>query len=246
MLDQGDRDIVDLEPHRRLGMHVEGMRQRRPNRAAMRRRHDVAAAILVGQAVDRAHRAIAQVAEALAARRPEFRRREPEQMAVAGLVRDLGIGEALPFAERLLGEIGIDHDLAELGAGLAEMLRGLARAQQVRRVPDRAFRQELRLVLEQILVADVAILVELAVAAAFGVRHRRVPHPPPTRHRSRVLGRQCHFNSFYVMKHEGSDDQTAISPSAGRRPTCRRYSRRGAGRSSATRTTPPRSPRPAQ
>ena len=83
MLDQGDRDVVDLEAHRRLGMHVEGMRQRRADRAAMRRRHDVAAAILVGQPLDRAHRALAQVDEALAARRPELRRRQPEQMAVA-------------------------------------------------------------------------------------------------------------------------------------------------------------------
>ena len=188
MLDQRDRDIVDLEAHRRLGMQVEGMGQRRADRAAMRRRHDVAALMLGGQPVDAAHRAVAQVDEALAAVGPEFRRPQPEQMIVGVVLGDLDIGEPLPRAEMLLGEVGIDVQRVHLRPGLGERFGGLARPQQVGGVPDRALGQQLRLVPEQRLVAHVAIHVRLAIATAFRIGHRRMPHPPPPRDRSRDLG----------------------------------------------------------
>ena len=108
MLDQGDRDIVDLEPHRRLGMHAEGMAEGGADRAAMRRRHDVAAAMLGRDLLDARHRALAEIDEALAAGRPELRRSQPEQMIVGVVLGDLDIGEPLPRAEMLLGEGGID------------------------------------------------------------------------------------------------------------------------------------------
>src|SRR4051812_28463064 len=95
----------------------------------------------------------------------------------------------------LLGEIGIDQYLAEFGAGAAEMLGGLAGAQQVGRIPHRALGQELRLVLEQRFVADVAVLVALAVAAALRIGDRCVPDPPPARDRSGDLGRRRHLFS---------------------------------------------------
>ena len=70
---------------------------------------------VVGQPVDRARHPLAQVDEALAARRPLMRRRVPEQMEVAAAdFSQLVIGEALPLAEILLGEVGIDE---RLGAG---------------------------------------------------------------------------------------------------------------------------------
>ena len=192
MLDHGDRDIVDLEAHRRLGMQVEGVRQRRADRAAMRRRHDVAAFMLGGQPVDAAHGAVAQVDEALAALGPELRRSQPEQMVVGMVLGDLDIGETLPLAEMLLGEIGIDVELVHLGAGPGEMLGGLARAQQVGGVPDRALGQQLRLVTEQFLVAHVAVHVRLAVAAALRIGDHGMPHPPPPRDRSGDLRARRH------------------------------------------------------
>src|SRR5207302_10387432 len=77
-------------------------------------------------------------------------------------------------------------------AGAAERLGGLARTQQIRRIPHGALGQELGLVLEQRFVADVAILVGLAIAAALRIGNRCVPDPPPARDRSGDLGRRRH------------------------------------------------------
>ena len=70
-------------------------------------------------------------------------------MVVGMLLGDLDIGEPLPFAEMLLGEIGVDIERVQFGPGLAEMLGGLARAQEMRGVPDRALGQQPGLVLDR-------------------------------------------------------------------------------------------------
>ena len=77
-----------------------------------------------------AHRAVAQIDEALAAGRPELRRRQPEQMVVAVLLGDLDVGQALPLAERAARR---DRDRSRssphLGAGPArDARRSCARA----------------------------------------------------------------------------------------------------------------------
>ena len=46
MLDQRDRDILDLEANGRLGMHIEGVGEGRTDRAAVSRRYDISATIL--------------------------------------------------------------------------------------------------------------------------------------------------------------------------------------------------------
>ena len=103
----------------------------------------------------------------------------------------IAIGMGLAFV-LLLGKVGIDVQGAHVGAVHSQLLGGLARAQQVGGVPHRALGQQLRLVLEQRVVANVAILVRLPVAARLGVRHRCVPHPPPPRHRTRDPGARRH------------------------------------------------------
>src|SRR5215469_109026 len=114
----------------------------------------------------------------------------------------------------LLGKVWINQHLAELRTSAAEILGGLARAQQVRGVPDCALRQELRLMLEQRFVADVAILVGLAVATAFRIGHRCVPDPPPARDRSGDLGRRRHLFSLPFVERQWAIISVATSRKA--------------------------------
>jgi len=112
------------------------------------------------------------------------------------------------------------------------MLGGLAGAQQVRGVPDSALGQQLGLVLEQRLVAHVAVLVALAVTTRLGIGNRRVPDPPPTRDHPvilapvampaplippQLLGRKCLAGDEQRRHHQKGDlglllDGTSVSP----------------------------------
>ena len=66
-------------------------------------------------------------------------------------------------------------------ARVPDRFRGLMRALQIARDPDRIARQDLRDRLEHLGIAGVAGDIGLAVDVAAVVAHRRMAHPPPSR-----------------------------------------------------------------
>ena len=127
--------------------------------------------------------------EALAAGRRVMRRRQPEaRPAIAVALGELGIGHALPLAEMLLDEIGLDDDTGtgdRIGSrqpGADDAGRRHMRALQRARHPDGVARQQPRQAGESGLVAAIAGMVGLAIAAALIDGDRRMAHPPPSRH----------------------------------------------------------------
>ena len=97
------------------GFEAERQAERGADRAAMRHRDDVAAAIGVEHAMDRARDPLHHIDKALAAGRALMRRGMPEAVErAAARMAQLLVGQALPVAETLLGEIG---DRRRVGAG---------------------------------------------------------------------------------------------------------------------------------
>src|SRR5712671_6469102 len=106
MIDAGDRAILHRESEARLGFEPEREAKRGADRAAMRHRDDVATATRLEQLVDRARYPPHYIHEAFAAGGALMRRRMPEAVkgAAAGMAQLL-VGQALPVAEALLGQI---------------------------------------------------------------------------------------------------------------------------------------------
>src|SRR5215472_18261985 len=150
-VDAGDRAILDREGERGFGIEAECQRQSGADRAAMCNSDDVLPGIALDQLVDRARDPLDHRDEALAAWWRLVRRGVPKTVEIAGArFLQFLIGEALPLAEILFGEVG-NRD----GAGSGDRLgtrhtradncrRRLMGAAQIARHPHRAPRQLLR------------------------------------------------------------------------------------------------------
>ncbi len=150
---------------------------------------DVAPAMRIEHPMNGARDPLHHVDKALAAGRAFMRRRMPEAMerAAARLAQFL-VGEALPIAKALLGEVG---DCLGPGAGdrvgarqpgAQDCPRGLVRAAQIAGDPDRLARQLPGEAAEDRRIGAVAGHVLLAIDAAL-MRDRGMPHPPEPRRR---------------------------------------------------------------
>src|SRR5579871_5959991 len=88
----------------------------------------------------------------------------------------------LPLSEMLLGERSVLRHRLWLGkTRLPDRLRGLVRAHQIARIPDRIARQDFCHRQKHLTVAGVTGDVALAIDVAAVVAHWRMPHPPPSR-----------------------------------------------------------------
>src|SRR4029077_2458050 len=102
-----DRAVFHREGEAGLGVEAERETERGADRAAVRDYDDVAAAIGLDQQMDRARDPLHHIDEALAARDAFMCGRVPEAVKrAAPRVAQLLIGEALPIAEALFGEVG--------------------------------------------------------------------------------------------------------------------------------------------
>src|SRR5829696_6274232 len=107
VVDAGQRAVLHRERETGLRLEAEREPQGGADRAAMRDGDDVAAAVWVENRVDRARDALHHVDEAFAAGRPLMRRRVPKAVELpAARMAQLVVGQALPVAEALLGEVG--------------------------------------------------------------------------------------------------------------------------------------------
>src|SRR4051794_29010514 len=106
MIDARDRAVFHRERETRFRLQPERQPERGADRAAMRHRDDVAAAIGVENAMDRARDPLHHVDEALAAGGALMRRRVPESVErTAARMAQLVIGQALPVAETLFAKL---------------------------------------------------------------------------------------------------------------------------------------------
>src|SRR3954454_1479756 len=107
MVDAGDRAVFHREGEAGFGFEPEREAERRADRAAMRDGDDVAPAMCIEHKEDGAGDPLHHVDKALAAGRPLLRRGVPEAVkGAAARLAQLLIGQALPVAEALLGEVG--------------------------------------------------------------------------------------------------------------------------------------------
>ena len=144
--------------------------------------------------MDRARDPLHHIDKALAAGGALMRRRVPEAVErAAARMAQLVIGQALPVAETLLGEVGHRRRVGAgyLGrsgqAGAHDRPRRLVRAAQMARDPDRIARQLPRQPGEHGSIGAVARHVRLPVDAA-AMLDRGVPHPPEPRCRRVLAG----------------------------------------------------------
>ena len=132
-------------------------------------------------ALDRALHAVIEIHETLAAGRGLVDIGKP-------VAADRPAGEerraihALPLAEMLFGEGRyVRHRRRLWKSGGPDRLRGLMRAHQVARIPDRVARQDFCDRLEHLAIAGIAGDILLAVDVAAVTADRRMAHPPPAR-----------------------------------------------------------------
>src|SRR3954462_3418757 len=138
MVDASDRAVFHREGEAGFGFEPEREAQRRADRAAMRDGDDVAPAMDIEHKVNGAGDPLHHVDKALAAGRPLLRRGVPEAVkGAAARLAQLLIGQPLPLAEILLGQIGDRLGLRardRVGArqtGAHDRPRGLVRAPQI-------------------------------------------------------------------------------------------------------------------
>src|ERR1044071_735165 len=148
MVDARDRAVFHRERETRFRLQAERQPERGADRTAMRHRDDVAAAIGVENAMDRARDPLHDIDKALAAWGALMRRRMPEAMErAAARMAQLVIGQALPVAETLLAEIryrgrfGAGYLGRPGQAGADDRPRRFVRAAQMARDPHRVMRQ---------------------------------------------------------------------------------------------------------
>src|SRR6202790_75153 len=185
MIEPRHRTIVDVEHEALVRLMAERKPDRRLDGAAMGDGDHVAAGVFDVDAFDRAAHAVVEVHETFAARRRLVDRSEPRAAArPAG--EECRAVHALPFPEMLFGEIGLmRHRRGPGKSGGPDRIRGLMRAFQIARDPNRAPRQDLSDRFEHHAVAGVAAEVLLPVDAPLILANWRVAHPPPP----------CRYNS---------------------------------------------------
>src|SRR5208283_1673195 len=145
---------------------------------------NVAASVSLGDARDRGTNPRHEVDEAFAVRRAFVGVRVPEggRLLPAAHEKSPAI-EALPVPEMLFGEVLVLLQfLRRLEiSGRQNRLRGLMRARQMTRDPDRLSRQQCRQTGEDAFIAAIAGQIGLAVDAALIDADRRMANPPPAR-----------------------------------------------------------------
>src|SRR5215471_10768779 len=214
-VDAGDRAILDREGERGFGIEAERQRQSGADRAAMRNSDDVVPRIALDQLVDRSRDPLDHRDKALAARRGFMGRGVPKTMKIAGAgFLQFLIGEALPLAEILFGEVG-DRDGAGSGdrlgsgqAGANDCRRRLMGAAQMARHPHRTPRQLLRKTRKQRGIGAVAGQIRLAIDAS-ALCDWRVAHPPEARRGLRALRRRL----TVALRDEAEEAASAIGAS---------------------------------
>ena len=111
VIEPRQRDVIGGKGQSRLGLKVQRLCDSRSDRAAMGNGNDVATGKFGIQTINHHAHARQQILKAFSARRPFMGRGVPEPMILLGAVlRQPAIGLALPLAEILLGQIGLnDH-----------------------------------------------------------------------------------------------------------------------------------------
>ena len=149
---------------------------------------------------------------------------EPWCRAACAHSADVLIGHALPVAETLLDEGGLDGRFRRCRAVQAGVNRGggRLRAAQRRRQPDRVLGHARGEGREGSGVRGVARHIALAVDAALGIDDRRMADPPPARRDRHVV-----LKSRSAMRRKTAGSRSLRA--AGQRPARRQCSRRAGG-----------------
>ena len=157
----------------------------------------------------------------------------------------LGIATALPLAEMLLDEVGLDQRRRARGSGRGPAARRRRSPRAVicvrcsGLVTHTASRgRRLHQPGEGGRVAALAGMVGLAVAAAVIDGDRRVPHPPPARHRRPCRRRQQHRDLAALLDRAEHVAGVAADLALRKHATRRHHERRGDQRGDARREMP--------
>src|SRR5580704_12701471 len=174
MIEPGHRTIVDIEGEALFGQAAERQADRRLDRAAMTNRNHIVARLFDRDALDRTTYAGVEVHETLAARRRLVDIGKPVAAGRAA-GEERGTIHTLPLPEMLFRESRLLRHRRRLWeATLPDRVRGLMRAHQVARIPDRTARQDFRHRLEHFAITGIAGNILLAVDVAAIAAHRRV------------------------------------------------------------------------
>src|SRR6185437_1102797 len=163
MIKPRHRAIVDVEAEPLLHQAAERQPDRSLDGAAMADRYHVAPGMGDGQAINRALGAAVEIHKTFAAWRRHVDLGKPAA-ARRTACDECGAVHALPLPEMLLGESGFVRHLGWLRkASRPDRLRGLVRAHQIARNPDRIARQYLGDRIKYFSIGGVAGDVGLAV-----------------------------------------------------------------------------------